>query len=730
MNLPARPLLGEDSFDRYATIVRAVAGDATGLALCDECGDVVHAREFGAEGEIDAALAGLAAEVKDWPSFPQSSVYTIGGRAVIVLGLCNTRREVIANVVVVFPGGTVDASGNPSLTAIAGCMEAELKLDAELGSMTLELTERYEELNLVYHTEDQVNYFRQGQEALRDLAQNCLEYLDVGLSALILKRKGVMITCDHPQQPIPNARRIHSRLSDVLYDWVREHGETVVLNEATDALGPRLNPGIPHRVLCCPIFDSGGNVAGILATVNNRDKPIFTNSDRNLLQIMARKASKIIVANYDALTGLMNRNGYEYFMASALTQVRTKNARKCLLHINIDQLHIINDTVGHAAGDEVIRSVAGIIDSIKRAPDTLSRLGGDEFGVLLHGSSADEAAEFAERVCKTIENATIRFEDRKFRVTVSIGVAMITPLSKSVAQVIGGAELACSVAKDQGQNRVEVYRTDNVDVLRREEQVHFVSHIQQALTNDSFELYCQPIQALAPDGHRHHTEILLRLVDKPGSILEPDKFIPAAERYHMMRSVDRWVVRKTLSMLSDYDRGSLEGNTFAINLSGQSIGENSFLEFLHKEIARSSVPPSCLCFEVTETAAVARMDKAVDFMKSVRDIGCSFALDDFGSGTSSFGYLKRLPVDFLKIDGSIIRDMATDETSAAMVLAINQVGHTMKLRTIAEYVESGAIKSKLEEIGVDYVQGFAIGKPHPFADRLQETLLDKAAVAL
>jgi len=183
-------------------------------------------------------------------------------------------------------------------------------------------------------------------------------------------------------------------------------------------------------------------------------------------------------------------------------------------------------------------------------------------------------------------------------------------------------------------------------------------------------------------------------------------------------------------MLSGYGEDALAGNTFAINLSGQSIGEQGFLEFVHAEIEQSGVPPSCLCFEVTETAAVAKMDKAIRFMKSVRDIGCSFALDDFGSGTSSFGYLKSLPVDFLKIDGSIIRDMVTDETSAAMVLAINQVGHTMNLRTIAEYVESEAIRSRLKEIGVDYAQGYAIGKPVPFADRLRETLLDRAAVAL
>jgi Amt family ammonium transporter len=409
--------------------------------------------------------------------------------------------------------------------------------------------------------------------------------------------------------------------------------------------------------------------------------------------------------------------------------VRTANAKKSLLHINIDQLHIINDTVGHATGDEIIRSVASTIDSIRRDSDTLSRLGGDEFGVLLHGCSSNEAAEFAERICHTIEKSTIDFDGERYKVTVSIGVAMITPLSKSVAQVIGGAELACSVAKEQGQNRVEVYRLDNVDVLRREEQVHSVAQIQNALASNSFELYCQPIQALAPDDHDHHTEVLLRLIDDDGKVVEPDKFIPAAERYHLMPSVDCWVISRTLAMLSQFDERALVRGTFAINLSGQSLGENGFLEFVHSEIKKAGIPPSCICFEVTETAAVAKMDKAVAFMLSVRDIGCSFSLDDFGSGTSSFGYLKSLPVDYLKIDGAIIRDMATDETSAAMVLAINQVGHAMNLRTIAEYVETPAIMLRLQEIGVDYAQGFEIGRPVPFADRLQEIMVTPAAVA-
>jgi Amt family ammonium transporter len=305
----------------------------------------------------------------------------------------------------------------------------------------------------------------------------------------------------------------------------------------------------------------------------------------------------------------------------------------------------------------------------------------------------------------------------------------MTSANESVAQIVGIAELACSVAKDQGQNRVEAYRQDNANMIRREEQMHLVADIQRALASDSFELYCQPIQSLAPDNRTHHTEVLLRLLDEDGEIIGPNNFIPAAERYHLMPAIDRWVVSKTLAMLSELDEAQLRAGTFAVNLSGQSLNEKDFLHFVHSALGKSSVPAECICFEVTETAAVANLAKAIRFMESLRRIGCSFSLDDFGSGISSFGYLKSLPVNYLKIDGSIVKDIVTDETSAAMVTAINQVGHTMRLLTIAEFVENDSIKSRLKEIGVDYVQGYGIGRPEPFAGRLRELMLSSAEVA-
>lgn len=726
-----RPPISVDSLDRYARIIRALIPDADGVSVCSVDGIAIQSLDFAGDAELLPAIERLTARRPDWASTQQVQLQAAPGekRSLLTAGLCDIHGKVMAAVAVLTSSKAQCDSLAPLLSCVSECMQHEMVQDLELESIADELMERYEELNLVYHTEDQVNYFRQGREALQSLTQNCLDYLDVGLSVMILKDKSITISCSHKQNPIPNSQFVKSHLAGSLYDWVTENNDTVVVNEMSDPMAVSLLPGVPCRVLCCPILDNGGDVVGLLATVNDYAKTRFSNSDKNLIQVMARKASKIIIANYDPLTGLMNRNGYEYFLENALINAQSGEVENGLLHINIDQLHVINDTVSHAAGDAIIQSVAATLESQIRDGDTLSRLGGDEFGVLLPDCSFANTADFANRICRKIANTGINFENGSYAATVSIGVAMMTSTSESVVQIVGSAELACSVAKDQGQNRVEAYRADDTDMILREEQMHLVAEIQRALAQDSFELYCQPIQSLGADDRTHHTEVLLRLLDENGEILAPGNFIPAAERYHLMPAIDRWVVSKTLAMLSEFDEAQLRAGVFAVNLSGQSLNEKDFLRFVHRELRKSSVPAECICFEITETTAVSNMTKAIRFMDSLGRIGCSFSLDDFGSGISSFGYLKSLPVNYLKIDGLIVKDIVDDETSAAMVTAINQVGHTMKLLTIAEFVENDSIKSRLMEIGVDYVQGYGIGRPEPFAGRLRELMVSSAEVA-
>jgi diguanylate cyclase (GGDEF)-like protein len=722
-------LIASESFLRMARIVKVALPDAAGVALCDDAGKPLQHVVFEKKTKLLSAIRRLTKKRPGWAALSKTKIYGVDGRDLLTASLSDERKQPIATLTVLVERDSEKALVATLVKTVAECVEHEMALDKELNLMTHELTERYEELNLVYHTEDEVSFFRQGQEALQNLTQNCLDYLDVDMAVLILKGKGVEILCKRPEVQTADSEHVLSQLAENAYPWIDENGETVVMNDASDPLEFGFLLEGPNKYLCCPIFETSGNVAGMLATVNSHEKRAFANSDRNLVRVMARKVSKIIATNFDALTGLMNRNGYEYHLESALKQVQDTEAKISLLHINIDQMQFVNDTAGYAAGDVVIRSVAAIIESKKRDIDTLCRIGGDEFGVLMPELPYDDAAEAADSLCRAIEESTLEHDGKTHNVTISVGIAVITDAIESVEQLIGVAELACSVAKERGQNRVEAYGPENTGIIRRSAEMGFVAQIQSALVDDQFELFSQVIEPLQPGSHKHHTEILLRLIDESGDLILPDKFISAAERYHLMPAIDRLVVSKALAALADIDRDTLLNGTFSINLSGQSLGEDDFLEFVHSEIKKSGVPPECICFEITETAAVENISKASAFMDSLGKINCLFSLDDFGAGISSFGYLKNLPADLLKIDGAIVKDIVLDEASDAMVIAINEVGHAMKLRTIAEYVENEAIKSRLKEIGVDYAQGNVIGEPVKLEERFRELSDATEAVA-
>ena len=724
-------LLCEKSFQRYAQLIHRLIPGASGIALYDAKAHSVQSFGFATAAEIPSLPTELFDLKGHAPIGAAREIALPGGSDLYLVPapILNSAGAAIGTLGVLFPRNPGPGLESTPLGYAAECIGTEISLNQELDAMTHELSERYEELNLVYHTEDQVNYFREGRDALTTLTQNCLDYLDVGMSMLILESKNVAIFCSNSQEPITDQQVVKSVLSDAFYTQVTDQRLSIVINDMTDPMAITLLPGFPFKVLACPILNNNNEGIGLLATVNDYASNNFSNSDRNLLQVMSRKAAKIIAANYDSLTGLINRNGYEYFLETALADANNINSEKCMLHINIDQLHVVNDTLGHAAGDKAIRRVAEIVGHQKRDYDTLSRIGGDEFGLLLHDCSAGDATELGARICRAVAASTLEHEENSYNVTVSIGVAALGPHTPSPTQIMGYAELACALAKEEGQNQVRTYHIDDAEIVSRGEQMHMVAEIQSALVENRFTLYCQPIHPLNPADRSHHTEVLIRLINDKGEVTTPNTFIPAAERYHLMPAVDRWVVRNALSMLSSFDGASLLEGVYAINLSGQSFTDPGFFDYVDANFEEFGVPPECICFEITETAAVANLERAVKFISQLKKLGCKFSLDDFGSGASSFGYLKRLPVDYLKIDGFIVKDVTTDHVASSMVAAINNVGHSMNLLTIAEYVENEAIRMHLEKLGVDYVQGYAIGRPEPFLGRLQHLMSRPALVA-
>lgn len=416
-------------------------------------------------------------------------------------------------------------------------------------------------------------------------------------------------------------------------------------------------------------------------------------------------------ASHDSLTGLANRREFERKLDDALEISKREHKQHVLLYLDLDQFKVVNDTCGHVAGDQLLTQLGILLNHKVRNADTLARLGGDEFGVLLEGCDIWRGEQIAESLRQTISDFRFVWEDKIFQVGVSIGLVEITESSENSAAVMSAADAACYEAKDEGRNRIQVFQGGNKGAERYGE-MQWIARIHKAIEDNRLLLYRQNIAAVAGVDSVAHAEILLRMQDEKGAVIPPMAFIPAAERYNVMAMLDRWVVTNTLEWLvANPLTSSNHLQFFSINLSGPSLADKNFLQYIVDEFDRTGVSPERICFEITETSAIANIGRAKDFISVLKKRGCCFALDDFGSGMSSYSYLKNLDVDYLKIDGAFVKDMAQDPVDFAMVESINRIGHVMGIKIIAEFVENETILEKLRQIGVDYAQGYGIHKP-------------------
>lgn len=463
------------------------------------------------------------------------------------------------------------------------------------------------------------------------------------------------------------------------------------------------------KVTAAPMHDHYGVVVGAVLVLHD------------ITEVMGMAQQLSYQASHDMLTGLFNRRVFEKRVEAAIRSAYEESEEHALLYMDLDQFKVVNDTCGHKAGDELLQQLASLMREKVRDRDVLARLGGDEFGLLLEHCPLERAESIAEELRLAVRDFRFIWDDKAFDVGISIGLVAMDMESGNMASVLAAADAACFIAKDSGRNRIHVYQPDDEAIMRHHGQMQWVHRLSSAFDSDRFELYAQPIAHVAGDRVVSHFEILLRMHDEQGKIIPPGAFIPAAERYNLMPTIDRWVIRRTLEMLRDA-QGDLAFPPVecAINLSGQSLTDNQFLEYVVDLFDETGVPCENISFEVTETAAVANLSRATRFISILRGMGCSFALDDFGAGLSSFGYLKSLPIDYLKIDGGFVRDMVRDPVDYAMVQSINEIGHIMGLKTIGEYAESEAVLLALEKARVDFAQGTHIGVPRPFSEVLQE----------
>jgi diguanylate cyclase (GGDEF)-like protein/PAS domain S-box-containing protein len=454
-----------------------------------------------------------------------------------------------------------------------------------------------------------------------------------------------------------------------------------------------------------PIVDQQGKLTGVVMVFH----------DVGQARKLARQLS--FQARHDPLTGLYNRHEFEIQLAQLLESAQTQNRQHAVCYIDLDQFKVVNDVCGHSAGDELLRQLAEILQTQVRGADILARLGGDEFGVLLTHCNVGQAVRVAENISSAVRDFRFLYGDRSFEIGASIGVVAVTRDSRSTSELMSAADIACYAAKDGGRNRVHLYEPSNEELSERRGEMNWVSEIRHAMDEQRLYLLFQPIVFLSGKrrGQPSHYELLLRMRDTMGNEVLPMAFLPAAERYNLMTEIDSWVISTAMQLFASHEQVPSEG-IFLINLSGQSLCDPAFVDYLEQKIVSTALPVERICFEIAEASAISNLRSIGASIKRLRKLGCRFALDDFGSGLSSFGYLKHLQIDYIKIDGGFVRDMVHDEMDAAMVRAINEIGHVMGVQTIAEFIETGDILDSLCQLNVDFGQGHCIASPRPIEE--------------
>jgi len=709
-----------ESFDPYVQLVRSLLPRSQSVALFDAAARMHWSRDPTIGPDLHELIEST---LQSAGSSPQGSGQKrmLDGNVPVYLCWLRDDSEKVFGILAVLCRPVEGDSDEQSFTfayallrPAVECLRRELLSRNAIATLSSAVDARDNDLELLLADGALDRSTISNVDELDAILSQALERVGASTASLIVPDKSIALLRSKTQRSTDT--QLVARARRHLLSMAQIRRDPVIINK----LAPDSTMGVlPYKILSCALRSTAGKTVGVLALFREEVGNPFTGRDARMAEALARKAVAAIEVNYDSLSGLHTRPAFEQRVRAAVAAAQ--GHPWTALYIDTDQLHVINDSAGMHVGDSLLCQIGELIRHRLPPGGFASRISGDRFAVLLP-TQPDDAEGFAEALRKGVEQLSAVHGNSRLRTSISVGVALLDTAAGELMHSLAAAETACKAAKDRGRNRVEVYKANDISLARRFEDINIAAKVRAAIEANRLQLHSQLILPFAhTESPRPHYEMLLRMLDEQGHTVGPDRFLSAANRYQLMAEIDRWVINKAIDSLQPHaDVLSSGAVSFAINFSGQSLNDEEFVDFLLERVRGSGLDPCVFCFELTENAAIRSIDRAERLIRKLRDLGCGVALDDFGTGLSSLSYLRQLPVTMLKIDGSFVRDILKDPRTESMVRAIAQLAHGMSIATVAEYVETDDIRTRVASLGVDYGQGFAIGRPAPLVDLLSE----------
>lgn len=712
--------------DPYAQLAKLMLPRMSGLSVLNARGDILWSNEIMAVDEtVRRTVSRALAEANRNPESPGEFVDAGDGDVLYVFWLRHDKPGATGAAFAAVsirchnetgsdarPFATINSLLRPAID----CLQREVIARHEIAELQLTLSEYDGDLEMLLDVAgNSADAADEGGDDLRVIVASAAKHITVGLAVLIVPEKNLVLVQPSGDEPLDAG--LIARAHRHLLSMAQTRRESVIENSI------RLHPAEeapPYRILSCPVARSDGSTIGVLAMFRSHKQAEFNRRHSRLVELIARRIGTIIASNYDPNTGLLNRAPFERRVRQALESTQQRPVGWSSLYIDVNRMHVINDTHGMHAGDKVLARIGELLRQRQPPGGIAAHISGDRFAVLLP-ADIETASAFAESVRTGVEQLGLMVNEGTLPVTVSIGVAAVATGHKDYVSAFAPAETACKAANDRGRNRVDIFQRSDESIIRRYKDISVVGEVRTAIAENRLRLYAQPLAPLGVAHRTPHFEILLRMVDEKGQMIGPQNFLSAAQRYQMMPEIDRAVVKLAMQTLQPYARQlDVDPAIFTINFSGQSLQEADFGPFIAAAIEGSGLRPEHIAFELTESDAVGDIRRAETLIRTLRQMGCGVALDDFGTGLSSLSYLRSLPINMLKIDGSFVRDVLTDSKAESMIEAVAYLARSMKLITVAEYVETEEIRVRVQHLGVDYAQGYAIGRPTPLAEVLDQ----------